>query len=119
MKKILIIEDNPMVANALQFRLLKDGYTIVMAADGREAKKKVDEDSFQLVITDLMLPFVSGTELIEYIKKKHKDLPIIVLSTANQEEIIMNAFELGVDDFVTKPFSPNELLLRVKRTIGK
>lgn len=117
MKKILVIEDNPMVANALKFKLSKDGFEIITAADGREAKKKLDEETFNLVITDLMLPFVTGTELIEHIRLTKKGLPVIVLSTANQEDIIMHAFELGVDDFITKPFSPNELLLRVKRII--
>ncbi|PZD76759.1 response regulator transcription factor [Mesonia sp. K7] len=118
MKKILIIEDNPMVANALDFKLSKMGYRIITASDGREAKRIIETDQFDLIITDLMLPFISGTELIEHIKKLNHDLPIIVLSTSNQEEIIMNAFQLGVEDFITKPFSPNELLLRVKRIIS-
>lgn len=118
MKKILIIEDNPMVANALHFKLNKMGYEVILASDGREAKKLIEKEKFDLVITDLMLPFISGTELIEFIKKTYEELPIIVLSTSNQEETIMNAFQLGVEDFITKPFSPNELLLRVKRIIS-
>ena len=118
-KKILVIEDNPMVIKSLEFKLKKEGYDVYLAEDGREAMEKLKSEIFDLVLTDLMLPFVSGTELIEYIKKQHPQISIIVLSTATQEDIITDAFTLGVDDFITKPFSPNELALRVKRTLGK
>ena len=119
MKKILVIEDNPMVVKSLEFKLKKDGYEVIIAEDGRDAMKKLEDDSFDLILTDLMLPFISGTQLIEYIKEKTPDIPIIVLSTSTQEDIITDAFNMGVDDFITKPFSPNELSLRVKRTLGK
>ncbi|TVZ27698.1 response regulator receiver domain-containing protein [Gillisia sp. Hel_I_86] len=119
MKKILVIEDNPMVIKSLQFKLTKDGHDVVIANDGREAMKHLKEDIFDLILTDLMLPFVTGNELISYIKKNTPDTPIIVLSTSTQENIIMDAFNMGVDDFITKPFSPNELSLRVKRLLGK
>ncbi|MDG3582822.1 response regulator transcription factor [Galbibacter pacificus] len=116
-KKILIIEDNPMIVKSLEFKLTKDGYQVVVAQDGRKALKILETDAFQLVITDLMLPFINGIELIEHIKNNIPELPVIVLSTSKQEEIIMDAFKMGVNDFITKPFSPNELSLRVKRTI--
>ena len=106
-----------MIVKSLEFKLTKDGYEIVVAHDGRKALDILKNETFQLVITDLMLPFINGTELIEHIKNNIPELPIIVLSTSNQEEIIMDAFKMGVNDFITKPFSPNELSLRVKRTI--
>ncbi|WP_031427488.1 response regulator transcription factor [Flavimarina sp. Hel_I_48] len=118
-KRILVIEDNPMVIKSLEFKLKKEGYDVHLTEDGREAMKKLESESFDLVLTDLMLPFITGNQLIEYIKKNHPDLPIIVLSTATQEDIITDAFSMGVDDFITKPFSPNELALRVKRSLGK
>lgn len=118
-KRILIIEDNPMVVKSLEFKLTKDGYDVIVAEDGRKALEilRDDNDSIQLVITDLMLPYISGTELIEHIRNNTPSMPIIVLSTSNQEEIITDAFMMGVNDFITKPFSPNELSMRVKRTI--
>ena len=117
-KRILIIEDNPMVVKSLEFKLTKDGYDVVVAEDGRKALEILKEDdAIELVITDLMLPYITGTELIEHIRNNTPTMPIIVLSTSNQEEIITDAFMMGVDDFITKPFSPNELSLRVKRTI--
>lgn len=117
MHKILVIEDNPMVMKSIEFKLLKDGYDVITTGDGREAMELIQKEDLNLVITDLMLPFISGIQLIEFIKKIKLELPIIVLSTATQEEIITNAFNMGVDDFITKPFNPNELSLRVKRLI--
>jgi len=119
MKKILVIEDNPMVIKSLEFKLTKDGHDVIIANDGREAMKLLTENEFDLILTDLMLPFVTGNELISYIKKNTPNTPIIVLSTSTQENIIMDAFNMGVDDFITKPFSPNELSLRVKRLLIK
>ncbi|MCF4102746.1 response regulator transcription factor [Gillisia sp. M10.2A] len=119
MKKILVIEDNPMVIKSLEFKLTKDGNDVHIAHDGREAMKFLKEGEFDLILTDLMLPFVTGNELISYIKKVYPQTPIIVLSTSTQETIIMDAFNMGVDDFITKPFSPNELSLRVKRLLAK
>lgn len=118
-RKILVIEDNPMVVKSLEFKLKKDGYEVVVAEDGRTAMKLLSEDHFDLILTDLMLPFISGNEIIEFIKTEYPNIPVIVLSTSTQEDIITEAFTLGVDDFITKPFSPNELSLRVKRTLAK
>ena len=117
--KILVIEDNPMVVKSLEFKLMKDGYDVVIAEDGRIALTILAEQSFDLILTDLMLPFVSGSQIIEHIKEKYAAIPIIVLSTSTQEDIITDAFTMGVDDFITKPFSPSELSLRVKRTLAK
>jgi DNA-binding response OmpR family regulator len=118
-KRILIIEDNPMVVKSLEFKLSRDGYEIIVATDGRQAMEIIESEEFDLVITDLMLPFITGTQLIEHIKQVTPNVPVLVLSTATQEDIIMDAFNMGVDDFITKPFSPNELSLRVKRTLSK
>lgn len=115
--KILVIEDNPMVLKSLEFKLEKDGFDVTVAENGRDGLKKLEVEYFDLVLTDLMLPFASGTQIIEYLKKNNPEIPIIVLSKANQENIITNAFSMGVSDFITKPFSPYELSLRVKRTL--
>jgi len=108
-----------MIVKSLQFKLNRDGYEVVTAEDGREAMKILTEQSFDLILTDLMLPFITGNQLIKYVKENLPGIPIIVLSTSKQENIIMDAFNLGVDDFITKPFNPNELSLRVKRFLRK
>lgn len=117
-KRIMVIEDNPMVVKSLEFKLKKDGYDVVVAEDGKTAMKLLEESAYDLILTDLMLPFVSGSEIIEFLKSEHPDIPIIVLSTSTQEDIITEAFTMGVDDFITKPFSPSELSLRVKRSLS-
>ncbi|MDT0649314.1 response regulator transcription factor [Autumnicola edwardsiae] len=117
MEKILVIEDNPMVSKSLEFKLSRDGYEVFIAEDGRVAKEILEKHNFDLILTDLMLPFITGIQLIEHVKAVYPETPIIVLSTSKQEDIIMDAFNLGVEDFITKPFSPNELSVRVKRSL--
>lgn len=114
---ILIVEDDEMILRTLEFRLKKDGYKVEVARDGKDALKKLKENTYSLVITDLMLPFVTGMEVLSCVKSNKPDLPIIVLSGADEEGTIMDAFKLGADDFIAKPFSPGELTLRVKRLL--
>lgn len=115
--RILIVEDDEMILRTLEFRLKKDGYVIAVAKDGKEALDKIKNNLYNLVITDLMLPFVTGMEVLSFVKSNYPDLPVIVLSGADEEGTIMDAFKLGADDFIAKPFSPGELTLRVKRLL--
>ncbi len=104
-----------MMRKTIEFRLKKDGHTVVTAPDGRDALQKIEEVDFDLVITDVMMPFASGLEIISAVKKKAMKTPVIVLSAMGQENTVLEAFQLGADDYMTKPFSPNELSMRVKR----
>ncbi|HEY0666906.1 MAG TPA: response regulator transcription factor [Sphingobacteriaceae bacterium] len=119
MSKILIIEDEELMLKALQFRLIKDGYEVVTARDGMQALALIKATVFDLVITDIMLPFVGGLEIINKIKSEpeSKDTPVIVLSAVGLEKTVMEAFSLGVDDFITKPFNLSELSIRVRKNI--
>ena len=112
---ILVAEDDIMMRKTIEFRLKKDGYAVCTVPDGREALQKINESDWDLIITDVMMPFVSGLEIISVAKNKHQKIPIIVLSAMGQENIVLEAFQLGADDYITKPFSPNELSMRVKR----
>ena len=113
---ILVADDEIIMLKTIEHRLKKDGHTVVTSQDGRDALKNIASLAFDLVITDIMMPFASGLEIIDAIKKKAgKKIPIIVLSAMGQENVVLEAFELGADDFITKPFSPNELSMRVKR----
>ncbi len=112
---ILVAEDEIMMRKTIEFRLNKDGHTVITASDGRDALQKIEEVEFNLVITDLMMPFASGLEIISAVKKKAMRIPVIVLSAMGQENTVLEAFQLGADDYMTKPFSPNELSMRVKR----
>lgn len=113
---ILIAEDDVIMLKTIEHRLKKDGHTVILAADGREALQQLDLASPDLIITDIMMPFASGLEIIEAAKKKTgKKIPVIILSAMGQENVVLEAFQLGADDYITKPFSPNELSMRVKR----
>lgn len=118
--KILIAEDEPFMAALIEKRLLSEGYEIITTTDGREALKLAEQENPDLIITDILMPFTSGLELIGIIKSSFtKKIPIIVLSGMDQEATVLEAFALGADDFLTKPFNPVELSMRVKRLLIK
>ncbi len=109
--KILIAEDDELMLKTLELRLKKDGHEVITANDGRDALAKIEQHAPDLVISDIMMPYVSG--LSE--NNQGKKTPIIILSGMGQEDTVLEAFQLGADDFITKPFSPSELSVRVKR----
>ena len=118
--KILVCEDDYMVIKAIEHKLTREGYEVDIANDGRMATEKLKTLTYDLVITDLLMPFSGGLELINLMKNEmKKETPIIVLSKVGNEETIIEAFKLGADDYLTKPFGPNELSIRVKRFLIK
>lgn len=115
-KKIMIIENDEMTIEILKFILKREGYKISIAKDGINAIERIATIMPDLVITTIIIPLKSGLEIISYIKKNFKDIRVVALSSLGEEEnTVEEAFELGVDDFIAKPFNPNELLLRIKR----
>jgi two-component system response regulator VicR len=118
--KILIAEDDVLMVKILEFILKKEGYQVTSCKDGLTAIEKVPVLIPDLIITDIMLPFRSGLEIIGFTKENYENIPVIVVSSLGEEEgTVIEAFNLGADDFVSKPFNPNELLLRVKRLLVK
>lgn len=117
-KKIVLAEDNSVLSLLLKFRLEKEGYKLLIAVDGKEAIELIEEHDPELILTDIMMPFVSGLEVISHVRNKlNSQTPIIVFSSAGQEEIVLKAFDLGATDFMNKPLSPHELVIRVKRLL--
>ncbi len=118
--KILVADDEPMLLKTIELKLKKEGYEIITTIDGREAVAKIETEDPDMVITDIMMPYVSGLEIVAIVRKKtSKKIPIIILSAMEQEKVVMEAFELGADDYITKPFSLNELAIRVKRLMSQ
>ena len=116
--KILIAEDEAIMLAALERNLKLDGYDVISTSDGREALDQFHIHQPDLVITDILMPYTSGLELIGIVKSQaDRQVPVIVLSALGQEGTVMEAFNLGADDFITKPFDPTELSLRVKRLL--
>ncbi len=114
--KILICEDEEIMLTALEFRLRKAGFEVLLAENGKIALERIKKEKPDLVVADIMMPFVTGLELIEFIRKDMRSaLPIIVISALEHEDTVLEAFRIGATDFITKPFKPNELVLRIKR----
>jgi DNA-binding response OmpR family regulator len=118
--KILVAEDEPMLLKTIELKLKKEGYEVIVTSDGRQAAEQIESANPDMVITDIMMPYVSGLELINLLRNKlNRKTPIIMLSAMEQEKVVMEAFELGADDYITKPFSLNELVIRVKRLVAR
>ncbi len=118
---MLVVEDNEHTAYMLEFILRRAGYVVTVAPDGRAAAAIVDQSPpVDVVVLDLMLPYVSGEDLILKIREQAgwRRTPVLVLSGRILEHDIVNALELGANDYLTKPFRPPELLARLKRMIA-
>ena len=118
---ILMTEDDEEMRNLLHFFLEREGFTIVFATDGQEALTMIDMMiPPQLVLLDIMLPYMNGFELITYIKHKPgwERVPILMLSARSEERDVVRALDAGDNDYVTKPFKPNELVARIRRIIN-
>jgi DNA-binding response OmpR family regulator len=119
--KILIAEDEPLILQTLELKLKKEGYEVIACVDGLDALQKIDSEQPDLIITDIMMPYMSGLEVVRKVKQDvhAKNIPVIVLSTMGQENIVEEAFELGADDYLKKPFSLSELSIRIKKLSKK
>lgn len=119
MKKILIVEDDKHILTGLVDNLKMEGYETVAAEDGRTALRQIKEQSPDIIILDIMLPELNGFEVCRKLKEEKINIPIIILSAKGKEEDKILGLELGADDYVTKPFSPRELLVRVKAVLRR
>lgn len=117
--KILVCDDDEALVSMIRFKLTREQLgEVIKASDGRHAKELITAGEFDLIITDIHMPFHSGLELVSFVRQElNKSIPIIVLSAEGLESTVLQAFELGATDFVTKPFSPAELAIRVKRIL--
>lgn len=118
MKKILIVEDEESIRNLVKLYLKKAEYEVIEAKDGRVALLKFETEKPNLVILDLMIPYISGENVAKEIRKK-SNIPIIMLTAKADEENRITGLEIGADDYVVKPFSPRELVLRVKNILKR
>ena len=119
-RKLLLAEDDQMLASLLKYRLERDGYEVILEYDGKAVKEKLQEDIPDVVITDIMMPYFSGIELVDHLRNHLKsNVPVILISAASNDENIVSAFEMGANDFISKPVSPSELLVRVSREIKR
>ena len=120
MKRILVCDDDEILMTVVCSRLTSENLgEVVSAMDGRQAKSLLAEQNFDLIITDLHMPFHTGLEVTTYVRKElKKNTPIIVLSGEGLENVVLQAFEIGANDFITKPFNPGQLIMQVKKLLN-
>lgn len=120
--KVLIVDDEVMIRNVLKEYVEFEGGEAFEAADGMEAVKRCREEDFDIILMDVMMPRLDGFSAVKEIKKE-KNIPVIMLSARGEEYDKLFGFEIGVDDYVTKPFSPKEVMARIhavlKRTANR
>lgn len=113
-------DDDDLLASLLSFRLKKGGYKVHHTSNGKEVKEYLETHEPDIIVSDIMMPYFSGIELINYVRNELSlNTPIIIISSAGNEENVLSAFEMGANDFISKPFSPTELLVRLERELKK
>jgi phosphate regulon transcriptional regulator PhoB len=120
-RRILIVDDERDLVELLSYNLKKEGFSIEPAYNGEEALLKLKNNIFSLIILDLMLPGMDGLEVLRFIrsKKELSSLPVLMLTAKGEETDRVIGLEMGADDYVTKPFSPRELIARVKALLRR
>ena len=113
-KKILLVEDEETLAIGLEYNLSEEGYKVTLARDGKQALSEFNADSYDLIILDIMIPYLDGFEVAKQVREKDPQMPILVLTARTSAGDRVKGLELGVDDYLTKPFHLEELLLRIK-----
>lgn len=119
---VLIAEDDEQIAYLLQFLLEREGYRVVRAADGREALRLMAEIAPPaLVILDVMMPYADGFAVLAQMRATSgwREVPVIMLTARSQEKDIVRAFDAGANDYIVKPFLPDELKARIRRLLAR
>jgi two-component system, OmpR family, alkaline phosphatase synthesis response regulator PhoP len=116
---VLLVEDEENLHDALKLNLELEGYEITSAYDGNQALQKIEQEYFDLIIMDVMLPGIDGISVTESIRLQNNEVPILILSAKNSSADRVFGLKKGADDYLTKPFNLEELLLRVQKLIEK
>jgi len=118
-QQILVVDDEPNIREVVDLYLRREGYDVAVAADGEAALSFIEAKVPDLIVLDLMLPKLGGRQLTRILREGQYDVPIIMLTAKGEETDRISGFELGADDYVTKPFSPKELVARVKAVLRR
>ncbi len=116
--KILVVDDEEHIRELIRFYLDKEGFSVLEAENGEIALDLLENEYVDLAIVDIMMPVMNGFDLVEEMKQ-FKDIPVIMLTAKSQSSDKLRGFSLGIDDYVTKPFDPDELLARVKTILKR
>ncbi|AEF17030.1 response regulator receiver protein [Thermoanaerobacterium xylanolyticum LX-11] len=116
---ILFVDDEKIILSILTSRYKSKGYNVYSTDDGVKALEIINNNKIDLVVTDYYMKTMNGDELTKSIKKSHKEIKIILLTSQDSEDFVKKAFEIGADDYVSKPFSPMELDSRIKKLLSE
>lgn len=116
---ILVAEDQEHIRSLIAYKLKNSGYSVITVADGVEALKKAQETRPDLILLDVMMPLMTGFEVLARLKQHEqlKSVPVLLVTAQSQEDEVVRGLELGADDYITKPFSPHELAARVRTVL--
>lgn len=117
-EKVLIVDDDPMLAELVAYNLEGDGYEVIIAQDGQDGLRKFHSERPSLVILDITMPKMNGFEVCQRIREL-SDVPVIMLTAQGREEDVIHGLDLGADDYITKPFQVNELMARVRANLRR
>ncbi len=119
MARVLVIEDEEHIWKIIQYKLKSEDHDLIWASDGLKAMEILEEVKPDLIISDIMVPYMDGIQILKEIKsrKELRDIPVIMLTSKSQEKDVIHGLEMGAQDYITKPFSPAELILRVNKTL--
>lgn len=118
-EKILLVDDEEMIVESIEYALAQEGYEVVKAFDGQEALQQVQLTKPNLIVLDLMLPKLSGLEVCRLLRREQNDVPIIMLTAKGEEIDRVIGLEVGADDYLIKPFSLRELVARIKALLRR
>lgn len=119
MAKVLVIEDDAHIWKMIEYKLKKEKHDLTWACDGMKAMEALEAAKPDLIISDIMIPYIDGLQILKKVKSMDnlKDIPVIMLTSKAQEDDILKGLELGAHDYMAKPFSPAELILRVNKAL--
>lgn len=121
MSGILLIEDDDVVRKAISRFLVKEGLNVHTASNGKEAMHFLEDNTYDLILTDLNMPYASGFEVLSKIRtqEKHQHIPVIVITSMASEAAITQCYDMGASDFIRKPVMMHELYVRIKKLLGQ
>ena len=117
--RILYVEDTTFLADAVKFNLEKEGFTVDLAGDGEDGLEKALDDIYDCVVLDIMLPKLSGTDILKRMREKKVQTPVIMLSALSEVETKINHLDKGADDYLAKPFKAAELIARINALLRR
>ncbi|WP_343694335.1 response regulator transcription factor [Flavobacterium sp.] len=117
--RIVLAEDNDILRKSLSFFLESKGFTVDQFSDGKDALEAIEKNSYDLILTDINMPGISGMQITQHVRQTiNSDIPIIILTSSGVEQTELDSFDIGANEFIAKPISPAVLLVRINKLLN-